>query len=169
MDYRPTEEQLNIIFTEYRTSVNDMFQRLETTPNVSLKSIEVIVVNTEDEERTELVHSETHHENGEYVRRDRYRMYMTSYNAQQYNIFHFQDNERRATITRFDTLDVNDNDRIVYAIELQRQINTWMYLYPNFIVNKGNFFNELYEKLLCVRENTISFNYALDGYEQGLY
>jgi hypothetical protein len=169
MAYRPTEEQLNDMFTQFKTNVNDMYQRLENNPNVSLKSIEVIVVNNEDEERTELVHSESRHENGEFVRRDRYRMYITSYNAQQYDIFHFQDNERTATITRFDTLDVNDNDRIVDAVELQRQITTWMYLYPNFILNNKNLFNEFYEKLLCVRENTLSFNYALDYYEQSLY
>ena len=168
MEYRPTEEQLNLMLTQFKTNVNDMYDRLETNPNVSLKSIEVIVVNTEDEERTELVHSDTHHENGEFVRRDRYRMYITSYNALQYNIFHFQDNERRTTITRFDTLNVNDNDRIVDAVELQSELFRWMFLYPDFEQNNMSLFDKLIVKLWCVRGNTLNYEHALSGFEQSI-
>jgi hypothetical protein len=168
MQNLPTEEQLNLMLTQFKKNVNEMYDILENNPNVSLKTIEIIVIDDENDERTELVRSEATHEKGEFVRRDYYRMYITYLNARTYNVFYFEKDERTKTTTRFEVLCFNDNDRIVNTRQLQSELFRWMFLYPDFQQNNMSLFNDLIVKLWCVRENTLNYEHAPSGFEQSI-
>jgi len=164
-----TDEQLTNMFIEVQQSIEDMFDRLETNPNTQIRSMHLIRVNNENEERTEFVRSEVERDDTEFVRRDFYRTYITQQTAEDNWVYFFRDDENEVTLNIFSNLYVNDANQIFDTEQLLRQIGIYIFRFPFFYNNNRQIYDNINRKMLLIHYNTLDYDKAFDEYYRETY
>lgn len=164
-----TEEQISNLFNDVQQSIEEMYDRLDTNPNTLLRSMHLIRVNNENEERTEFVRSEVERDDTEFVRRDFYRTYITQQTAEDNWVYFFRDDENEVTLNIFSNLYVNDANQIFDTEQLLRQIGRYIFSFPILYNNNREIYYNMNRKMLLIHYNTLNYDRAFDEYYRETY
>lgn len=160
------ESQISTIYNTVRNRVDEMYHRLETTPNMIMRVINIIIVSDISQERTEQIESSMVQEQDGIVRRVLYRMYITRDTASEHFRYDVLDTDTEVTFTRFVDIQVNSRNEIREVSAMFDQVRTVMHQLLNFYMNNQNAIYDTSYKIFLIEHNTINYQRAYNEFVQ---